>query len=346
MTTNVTNKIYKSIMGNITKQRRHEIIFQILKGRDISSALSATEIHSKVNNEGIEINLRTIRRDLEELSKSHGLSSDEGRPEKYFPYKDFQFKYDLQLNENTLQVLMIALNNLKQTSHEYFENLALEAETTILNSLDSKLAQELRDSKEKYQFNYATEGRPISKNIKDFENLMFALRESRIITCKNNSPYKDKEYNSRIRNFAPHKFILNSGTPYLIVEDLDDGMFKNIRATRVTDVNVSSDKFSPKNVKHFIHIKEQFGGWGGLQKDAVEVTVICDKGFATYFEEKIIHPSQNLTKLSNNKYKLKLNCALSTELIRFFAGFGEHIESISPKELKNQIIEIYKTEFN
>ena len=131
-------------MRNITKQSRHEIIFQILKSRDKDSALSAKEIHQRILNEGIEINLRTIRRDLESLSASHGLSSDEGRPEKYFPFKDFNFKYDLQLNENTLQVLMIALNNLKQTSHEYFENLATQAETTILNSLDTTLAQELR----------------------------------------------------------------------------------------------------------------------------------------------------------------------------------------------------------
>lgn len=333
-------------MGSITKQRRHEIIFQILKGRDINSALSANEIHSLIMNEGIDINLRTIRRDLEVLSESHGLSSDEGRPERYFPFKDFQFKYDLQLNENTLQVLMIALNNLKQTSHEYFVNLATEAETAILNSLDTKVAQELRKSKRKYLFTYSTEGRPISNNIKDFQNLMLALRENRTIHCKNNSPYKEEVYNNRVRHFAPYKFILNSGTPYLIVQDLEDGEFKNLRATRISEVQVSNEIFTPEKEDNFIHLENQIGGWGGLNKDAVNIVITIDEGLAIYFKEKSIHTSQKLKRIKDNIYELKLKCALSTELIRFFAGFGEHIYSVKPKKLKDQILEIYESKFD
>jgi hypothetical protein len=125
-------------MGIASKNRRQEIIFQLLKGHDVDSGLTATEIHKRIQNEGLEVDLRTIRRDLIELTTSHGLSSNDSRPERYFPSKNYSLKYELHLNENTLQVLLIALNNLKFTSHDYFKAFSAETETAILNPLIQK----------------------------------------------------------------------------------------------------------------------------------------------------------------------------------------------------------------
>ena len=198
-------------MYKTSKARRQEIIFQLLKGHDTNSGLAATEIHQRLEGEGLDIDLRTVRRDLIELTTTHGLSSSESRPERYFPTKNYNFQYELSLNERTLQVLLIALNNLKFTSHDYFKEFVIEAETGIFNSLDSKVANDLRQSKEKYYFDFSTSGKPISSSSKDFEKIMTALRDNKIITCHNNSPYKSKKYNQRTRTFAPYVFVLTSG---------------------------------------------------------------------------------------------------------------------------------------
>ena len=134
-------------MRKLTKFRRQDLIFQFLKVRSEQSALSVNEIRDLLKNEDIDVDLRTIRRDLVELSNSHGLLSTETRPERYYPSKDYEIKYQLYLNEKTLQVLLIALNNLKFTSHEYFKNFSTEAETAILNSLDQLLVDDLKKSK-------------------------------------------------------------------------------------------------------------------------------------------------------------------------------------------------------
>ena len=330
-------------MSKITKTRRQEIIYQLLKGHDIESGLTATEIHQQMESEGLDVDLRTIRRDLTELTTTHGLSSNESRPERYFPSKNYSLKYELHLNENTLQVLLIALNNLKFTSHDYFKSFATETETAIFESLDPKVANDLRKSKDKYYFDFSTAGKPISSNSKDFEKVMVAIRENKIITCNNNSPYHDDEYNQRRRRFAPYMFILTSGIPYIIVEDQDDRQFKKLRATRISDVRLSKKSFEPIHFKDYLHLENFVGGWGGLQEETTSIKIICDGFMATYFKERTIHNSQEVMKLSEDKFQLTFNCSHSYELVRLFSSFGGHIKSIEPLSLYSQIKEIWRS---
>ena len=232
-------------MDKLSKTRRQDLIFQHLKGKNNESALSAMAIEAILKTEGIIINLRTIRRDLVDLTISHGLCSTNGRPETYYPSKDYEQKYELQLNENTLQVLLIALNNLKFTSHNYFKNFSTEAESAIFSNLAPEIEKQLRKSKERYYFDYSITGKPSSSNTKDFEKIMQAIRENKIVSCVNDSPYKDENYNKNRRYFAPYIFILTSGIPYLIVQDQKDMTFKNLRATRLKKVRLSSKSFIP-----------------------------------------------------------------------------------------------------
>jgi len=329
-------------MAKIGKNRRQDLIFQVLKGRNEDNALSAMEIEKALQNEDVNVNLRTVRRDLDVLTETHGLTSTEARPERYYPSKDYDLKYELHLNENTLQVLLIALNNLKFTSHDYFTKFAAEAETTIYNSLDSNIENDLRESKNKYHFDYSTAGRPISKNLKDFEKVMTAIREDRVITCFNKSPYKDEEYNSKRRKFAPYMFILTSGIPYLIVEDQDDMQIKKLRVTRIENVRLSQASFSRKNIEDKINLQHIFGGWGGIDDKAIEIRVTCDDFMATYFKEREVHSSQNLKQVDNDSYLLSLKCSPSYEIIRLISSYGGHIKKIEPKSVREQVVTIWK----
>lgn len=329
-------------MGKITKQRRQELIFQILKGRCNDDGLTATQVHERLSNEGHLIDLRTVRRDLDDLTTSHGLCSDELRPERYYPAKDYQLKYEIHLNENTLQVLLIALNSLKFTSHDYFKNFATETETIIFNSLNTEVAESLRQSKEKYYFDYSTAGKPAASNTKDFEKIMNAIRENKIITCNNDSPYKSEAYNEKRRRFAPYIFILTSGIPYLIVQDQNDLTFKKLRATRIKNVKLSKESFERVDIKNEIHLETLIGGWGGISKDSIDVRINCDSRMATYFQERIIHPSQEITKISENEFEVSFCCARSSELTRLISSFGGHVNSVTPDDLYQEVREIWE----
>ncbi len=330
-------------MNKITKQRRQELIFQILKGRSIDDGLSAHEVHERLKNEGLSIDLRTIRRDLTELTSSHGLCSNELRPERYFPSADYQLKYELSLNENTLQVLLIALGSLKFTSHDYFRNFATETETIILGALGPKISESLRQSKQKYFFDYSTTGKPCPSNARDFEKIMIAIRENKIITCTNESPYKTKEYNTKRRRFAPYIFILTSGIPYLIVQDQDDSQFKKLRVTRIGNVHLSTKSFERMNIKDEVHLETLVGGWGGISKDSSKIVINCNATMATYFQERIIHPTQEVEKISADTFEIRINCARSSEIARLLSSFGGQINSISPVDLYEEVKEIWRS---
>lgn len=330
-------------MAKLSKVRRQDLIFQVLKGRDAGSALSAIDIEKSLKNEDLEISLRTIRRDLDELTETHGLTSTESRPERYYPAKDYDLKYELHLNENTLQVLLIALNNLKFTSHDYFKSFATQAETGIFDSLSPEIVTELRDSKSKYHFDYSTSGKPTSNNSKDFEKVLMAIRENRIITCNNDSPYQSPEYNKRRRRFAPYMFILTSGQPYLIVEDQEDQVFKKLRVTRVKDVHLSKSKFERKDPEEGFHLDSLMGGWGGIKDNSIDIEIICDNAMATYFKERAFHNSQRLTKLSEDRYSLTMTCSQGQELVRLLSSFGGHVKSIAPESLNLAVKEIWKS---
>jgi predicted DNA-binding transcriptional regulator YafY len=315
-------------MGKLTKARRQDIIYEYLRGKDQDSSLSASEIHQRLVAEQIDIDLRSVRRDLTELSETHGLVSTDSRPERFYSSKDFSLKYKLELSESSLQVLMIALNNLKQTSHEYFHDLTTEAETAILNSLGESFQEELRETKERYYYSYGSSGKPESTSLKDFDKIMQAIRKNKVFTCKNNSPYKDKDYNERRRKFAPYIFILNSGAPYIIAKDMDDLKFKKLRMTRITEVRLTPSTFEPTDIDQ-INLEGMIGGYGGLDEPIVDIVIQCSNIVATYFKENIIHQSQVIEK-KDDHYLVKLRCSKSKELGRVIKSWGKEIYSTTP----------------
>jgi predicted DNA-binding transcriptional regulator YafY len=330
------------IMEKVSKHQRHGIINGILRGKDQDTGLTVSQLHEALINEGIKVELRTVRRDLDDLTKTHGLVATESRPERYYPSKDFELKFDLELNEQTLQVLLVALNNLKFTSHSYFKNIVTEAENAIYANLDSNIEQELRASKEKYHFDYSTGGKPSDSNLKDFEKIMRAIRENKIITCKNNSPAKSDEYNKRWRTFAPCLFLLSSGIPYVIAQDLEDKNFKTLRMTRLQDVRITKSNFDFENIKDQLNLDNLIGGYGATSEEAKKISFYSDETVARYFQERVIHPSQQVVEVSEGKFSVSMQCALSSEIARLISSFGGRTSEIMPVELREDVFAIWR----
>ncbi|WP_127716723.1 YafY family protein [Halobacteriovorax sp. HLS] len=329
-------------MAKISKGRRQDILFEYLKNKDEDSAISISELCSRLRSEDIYVNERTVRRDVDELSLVHAMLSTEDRPERYYISQSLDFKHKLELNENTLQVLMIALNNLKHTSHEYFNEFATEAETAILSNIDQSLSDELRHAKTKYFFGFNSSGKPEDTNLYDFEMIMVAIREKRIFTCFNESPYKDKAYNERLRQFSPILFNLASGTAYLVVKDEEDKKIKTLRVSRLRNVNLTEKKATELNRNEELNLKSHVGGFG-ITKKPISIKITCDEIMAGYFKEKKIHQSQTLHELRNGNYILNFKCADSSEIIRFISSFGGHVLNITPKIVYDEVKAIWES---
>lgn len=325
----------------LSVETRIQEIYLILKGRSIDSALTIKEIHDLLINRGYEIDNRTVRRSIESMSIKFGVTSTGSRPERFYLSKDYELRHNLKLDEQSLQVLMIALNNLRSTSHEYFENIVQSCENTILDSLSDDIKQNFIESKNYFYFDYSSSGKPTDGNIKDFQRILQAIKESKSFSCNYLSLLKDTEETAEIvREFEPHLFILSSSIPYLIVKESDGEIFKKLRCARIKNVKIT-DKIFQRVKKQDFPLKEMFGGWGGIEHQAIEIEIKCYEQMATFFTEKIVHNSQKIEELEEY-YKIRINCAVSDELIRLLASFGDEIIDVRPESIKNKVISIWQ----
>lgn len=321
----------------MNKTRRQDLIVQLLRGRDESNALSIQDLLVRLRQEDLNIHQRTVRRDVEELSLTYGLLSTEDFPEKYYLAKDFNFKYQVNFTEKHLEVLVIALNHLKHTTHLYFDKYSTEIEQMIFSALPDQMAKSLLETKKHFDYDFSLAGKSAPSDLKDFELIFKAIREQKIIKCKNHSPYREKKYNERVRVFAPLLFVLSSGVPYLMCEDREDKEIKRLRVSRLEDVEVTNEHFDPPVEDLKEKLKFSVGGWGSIDDEPTPIEITCKGFMALHFGEKTVHESQKLKKLKGDKYLLSFNCLASFELVRLLASFGDCILDIKPDFLKDEV---------
>ena len=320
--------------------RRNMLYYLLKKG-----PTTISKLHQRYNDTCSDtVSYKTIERDLQYLSKHYKIADTEEYPCHYYVDESFTPDYKLKLNEEQLQATTIALEYLKQTGHDYFATKCQEALTVMLEHLPKGLAHDLEENAKKYFFNTGTSGKPQSKDAKALEQVMHAIRKGKTIYCKNHSPYRDKKYNDRIRHFAPLVFSMTAGVPYLIVQDMDDQNIKRIRATRLSDVEISKFDIDNKllnDLKNDLH--NSFGGYGGINEETVKFEVTCNKVVKTYFQEREIHPSQKIKKISNGRYLITFKVADSFEIPKFLASFGGDIMNVKPKSVFDEIKNIWQS---
>lgn len=321
-------------------------IRNILKHLDETSAMSSREIHEILEDRGFDCSKKTIDRDLKKLSTSYGLQSKAGTPERFFAPRDFNFDQELTLDFRSLETLFIALQNLKLTSHDYFNEKVTEAEAVLFRNLPEELSSELDYMRKKYSFDFGLTGKPKSDNTEDIKLIFHALREEKEITCKNHSPYKDPEYNNRTRHLIPLNFVLSANMPYLWAKDFDDigAPPKKFRLSRLSDVRVGElfdiadfedDSFNPDH---------HLGGWGGPDAQIHEIRLVVSERVATFFKEKTIVQGQEVHALPESTVcQVAFKAPLSHELTRLLASFGEGIRHVAPQKLYDDVQAVWKS---
>ena len=79
-----------------------------------ASALSITEIATTLNDEGFNINRKTVDRDIEDISLAYPLSECDSSPRRFYFDGEFKLDFELVFDENQLQTIVLALQTLKQ----------------------------------------------------------------------------------------------------------------------------------------------------------------------------------------------------------------------------------------
>ncbi len=315
-------------------------IFSLLRRLGQSNAMSIREIYLYMKDLGFNYSQKTIERDLDALTLERGIVATESYPKKFYATGDFNFKQELVLDFSVIETIHIALQNLRETSHDYFDEQIKRAEVAFEETLSTELSDHLLGVKHKYHFDYGLTGKPVHSNSRNIKLILSALREEKTFSCYNASPYKD---DTELKHLAPLYFVLSSGMPYLIAKDLaDDSVsFKRFRLTRLSKVKLGG-VFDILEYQIPYESIESIGGWSGEPK---EIRIHANAKLGTFFLEKVLHPTQKVEKLNSDEYLISFTAPLSNELKRILAGFGGDIYHVAPLELEEGISTIWNEGF-
>lgn len=337
---NQSKKKFDPEIRKLSKQERVNYIKRILSHTSEESALSITQIFEELKDMGFEENRKNVERVITDFIIQYPLKPIGSNPIRYYFDGDFKMNFELVFDEDQLQTIVVALQNLKQMSPEVIKKLCMEVENTLVNKLPKTLSKEFDRLKSISNAapNALGEASAIDPDV--FKTVMLSLRKGKIFQCH----YVNAELNEipdRVRNFAPLKLHL-AGAPYLYVYDFDDN--KKIKMIRMSRIHTAVMTNLPvdKDIAKAIKLDHVFGGYGHGEEEVINYEVTCNHEMARKFRESKIHPSQKIEVIRNGVFKITFTVHDSSEIPRILAQYGDWIQDIKPDVAYEKVKNIWK----
>lgn len=320
------------------KVQRHQILLAILSRCDESSALSISELHQRLNLQGVDCNRKTVERDMENLS-AMGLAQTETSPARFYMSDDYRGEVKLSFTKAELQIMLLSLNALKESGPVYFNQMIDATSSKVLNQLNRGLKADMLNFQEQFLFSSGIQPKTQAFNQEDFDIVLQALRQKISFHCLYSSPYR-KDDQIRIRHFTPYLFFLSGLVPYVCCYDLASKSFKNLRISRIEKARLDETTAITKYLNEARDfVKNGFGAFSSPES-VVDIKLEIKGKFLTFCNEQTLHPTQSLQLLENKHGVLSLSVPVSYELIRLFASFGDDIVKVDPEKIGLQVLEL------
>lgn len=282
--------------------------------------------------EGIDsVSLRTVQRDIE-LMRSDKLGYNAPivvKQRKYYMYEDPGYSItQMPLNAHDLAELGSAIDIIRQ--YNGFKSLA--GSEDILTRLQDRIQQQ-----ENHRQVIFIETNPQLKGLHFLDRLYGHIVRKEAIRIRYQSfksrkpgtfhlsPYYLKEFNNRwfLIAYNPHK------------QDI-----QTVALDRLTEVEKDEEMTYVENT--FFDPETYFGEMVGITRDVdtrpVTVTIRIDADQAPYVLTKPLHASQQpVRREEDGSVVLSLQVIHNMELERLLLGFGEHLEVIAPRELRQRM---------
>jgi len=278
----------------------------------------------------------TIEKDLFSMKIEHDAPIKYSRIDKGYYYSNKKFTLDdVPLNEEDLKAIKFAAYTLQQFREvDMFKQFGSAIDKIVDRvAISDKVTD--NDMNDYVQFETAVSvggGEYLSQLLEaiqqskavyfDYENYSTGIIKARKV-----GPILLKEYRNRW---------------YLISQDLIKGKITTYGLDRISNLSLSEEKvlkpidFKPKNYfKYSIGISSSESDPEIIQFKALNIA-------SKYIESQPFHHSQKKVKQGKNKTLFELEIFISEEFVRSILSFGGEIEVVSPKTLRNDIVERLK----
>ncbi len=281
-----------------------------------------------------EVSPKTIQRDIEFMRDRWQLpiEYDEVRHGYYYsqPVENLPL---VTMTEGELVALLVAQKAVEQYAGTPFEAPLTNAFTKLTAQLDGPVSVALGAARHVFSFKAAG---PARADLELFRRLSQAVLETRAIAFDYRGLHDTA---SARRHVQPWHLCCVDGQWYLIGYDTDRAAKRTFALPRIAAVELTKRTF-PRPAK--FSIREHLGGSFGIIAGTGDyrVRLRFDTWAAQLVRERFWHDSQELVERRDGGVELVLQLADLAEVERWALSWGEHVEVLGPKELRQRIAAI------
>lgn len=297
--------------------------------------LMVSEIHERLNDDGFQVDKRTVHRDIELLEMAHiPLEKDGQPPESRWKISPFaEIKQNIRFTYQEIFSLFVArksLEHLKGTPiYSALDNMFLKIEKLIGKDSEA-FAQLLSNVEFRPQITWHTSVAPMV-----LDTVYSALEEGHPLLINYRAEGGEHAGQQRQRRVGPECLYFAAGGLYLIAVDLAKNEPRTYALSRVVDAEMlNGETYEKQGLSPEKLFQSSFGLLNTGEVADVEILV---KGpLAAFYSERRWHESQETIKKSDGvlfKYRVRIN----DELVRFVLGMGSAATVLKPVELVDSL---------
>lgn len=317
---------------NIKQVERQLYILSLLSW--YQEGFTIKELYSRLRNDGIDVSLRTIRRDLDDLTLANFPIYEEKKGRsicyrlKKIEFLQAQFNTDELIGLYFLKELLYPVSSLPAIQNAY--NLIIKF-IEGLPQLDRKFILNLKNY---FKVDYLLMDPEENVSEDTFKTLGQAILDNRVIKARYYSFYSDTVTD---REIEPYHIIFKNQHYYLIGYCRKRGDVRDFRVSRFRCIALTEEHYNkPWKYSYADYVKHSWHIIKGKEIFDVEIKFTPQK--ARFIKEYYRHKADRLKELPDGSLLFSRRVAGLEEIIPWVLGFGGEAKVLSPPELKEAIL--------
>ena len=279
--------------------------------------VTATELAEK-----FEVSVRTIYRDIETINLAGiPIISHSGNNGGFSIYEDYKLNHQV-LTMNNLSSLLSVLTDINTTvddielesSIEKLQNIVPENKIDDLKLYSEQIIIDL------HPYGDSPSQKTLVKTIRQ------AITQTRLLTIA----YRNYDNVASNRQIEPMSLVFKKYTWYLYAYCLLKEDFRLFRVSRIRDYHMDEQSFERR--------KKSYHEMMALENEQTEMIEIVLK-ISAMMKSRVedIFKEEDITVLETGDFYIESMMPQQDWLMSLIFSFGEHVEVLEPKELRQQI---------
>ncbi|MCI7437054.1 MAG: WYL domain-containing protein [Spirochaetia bacterium] len=313
------------------KVRQQKVVLRRLRAID-SEIRSGTYPNTAELAKKLEVGVRTISRDLDELRLFYNapIEFDRAKNGYYYTEDSFYIK-DVSLSEGELFSIALFERLLLEYRNTPLENHLKSVFRKITESLGTRISIDSTYLNE--NITYISEPLPqIDTDV--FNKIFYAVRDCKTITFDYRPLQKQTFMN---RTVKPYHIVCQKGSWYVIGHDNFKNAVRIFSFSRIKNIKFTGEDFLlPDDFDWKNYIDSDFGVWASEQEKE-KITLRFSSEIATFAIEHIWTKNQTVTQNPDGSVDVSFETSQLSEIKRFVLGQGHTVKVLENSELMKAV---------